>query len=222
MAAPLFFQIAEAIRGPGASTPLWHWPKGLNLKKEKVCRLSGHRPGKACHSLVESWVIPGKSFLPTCQLHRSIWISKKSGRRLCPGTEPEADAMLKDFEFWPSDVLKTYANLGVRLQAPPSYEDACRDQVLEESGSGPDIVSPQRGLVYSFSLLKPESWSVPFVAASAADARRISWFVGKSFVGQSEPSKAFVWKGTPGKHHVTAIDDLGRSRTIDLVVTVQR
>ena len=83
-AGPLFFAIADALRARGPMPEsIVHGV--LNLKKIKVCALSGQLPGPYCSHLKDTWFIPGKSPITTCRIHREIAIDPRTGMRACPG-----------------------------------------------------------------------------------------------------------------------------------------
>ena len=72
-AGPLFFNIVDGLR---SRTPLIEQfsSAGLNLKRVKVCALSGQLPGPYCDHFKESWFIPGKSPIATCAIHRGVTV----------------------------------------------------------------------------------------------------------------------------------------------------
>src|SRR5208282_4000068 len=104
-AGPLFFQIVDALQARGGlREAILH--RHLNLKRIKVCALSGQLPGPYCDHFKETLFIPGKSPISTCSIHRGIQIDIHSGLRACPGNT--GGATTRTFEFWPSDLLKLF------------------------------------------------------------------------------------------------------------------
>jgi penicillin-binding protein 1C len=80
-AGVLFFDIVDALRARGSLTE--EGPQlPLNLKRVKVCALSGQLPGPYCTHLEDTWFIPGKSPIATCQIHRAVMIDVKTGLRV--------------------------------------------------------------------------------------------------------------------------------------------
>ncbi|HXR35045.1 MAG TPA: penicillin-binding protein 1C, partial [Candidatus Binataceae bacterium] len=97
-AGPLFFAIADALRARGPiPESIVHGP--LNLKKIRVCALSGQLPGPYCSHLKDTWFIPGKSPITTCRIHREVAIDPRTGMRACPGGG--GPSLNRVFEFWP-------------------------------------------------------------------------------------------------------------------------
>ncbi len=131
-AGPLFFDIADALRARGPlEESIVHG--SLNLKKVKVCALSGQLPGPYCERLKTTWFIPGKSPIATCQIHRAIAINARTGRRGCSdattpieagdrvdGGQPRLALRARGdpvttqvYEFWPSDLEALFRTASV-------------------------------------------------------------------------------------------------------------
>jgi penicillin-binding protein 1C len=222
LAAPLFFSIAEGQRGrekfdeqAGWNAPL----QKLNVKKVAVCAVSGAFPEPACPHRKWAWMIPGRSPIAKCDIHRQVLVSRKTGRRLCSVAKPR-DAELKVFEFWSSDLLSALKDVGIHKALPPDFEPGCdpADESLA-SGRAPEILSPRREVAYALSLSASDPRNViPFEAISDADARGLSWFVGSEFVGRSGTREPFLWHARRGKHLVTVVDERGRSASAELEV----
>lgn len=83
IAGPLFFQIVDVLKQTHNTNPTWRNSYGLDIKKIKVCSVSGHLPGPHCHHQRDTWFIPGKSPITTCEIHREVLISNQTGQRLC-------------------------------------------------------------------------------------------------------------------------------------------
>ena len=50
-------------------------------------------------------------------------------------------------------------------------------------------------------------------AQTEPDVAKLYWFAGKTFLGAASPREALHWHPVPGIHHLTALDDRGRSST---------
>jgi penicillin-binding protein 1C len=214
LAAPLFFNLVDALKNQATGREAWLNPWGLNLKKVKVCALSGHLPGKHCEHLTESWFIPGKSPISTCPVHRQILVSQASGLRACD--ETKTGLRKETFEFWPSDLAHVYAAAGVARQPPPSYEPSCTG-VERQAGGGlpPAITSPSTSVVYTIRRnqkdLPSGQLEIPLQAVADGDAHKLFWFIGNELIGSAEPQKPVLWNPRPGKFMVRVVDDLGRN-----------
>jgi penicillin-binding protein 1C len=203
-AGPLFFHIADALRARGGMREaIVH--QHLNLKRIKVCALSGQLPGPYCDHFKETLFIPGKSPITTCSIHRGIQIDTHSGLRACPGKT--GGVITRTYEFWPSDLLKLFRSAGLERKMPPPLDPACRK--FAGAGAPPLISSPNRGIAYSIT---PDGGTeIPFAAITDADSRVVYWFVDDRLVGTSRSGESFMWKARPGSFLVRAIDQQGRA-----------
>ena len=213
MAGPLFFGIADALHAEG---PLLESVvhQQLNLRKVRVCSLSGALPGPHCHSLKESWFIPGVSPIASCGVHREVSVDKHTGLRLCAGFDQ--DAKREVYEFWPSDVVNLFRLAGVGRRTPPPFSPMCK--APSRPGAAPLISSPQPSLIYSVRW--NESSEISFAAVTDADSREVFWFVDDSLVGSSPSGQPFFWKARPGNFVVRAVDDQGRANSRRIQVSM--
>jgi penicillin-binding protein 1C len=210
-AAPLFFEIIDSLKSQ-AREIVGFSRRGLsdlNLTKVEVCALSGGLPGPVCNQRASTWFIPGKSPIAKCDVHRRIYINARTGLRACTEGAPGSSSAV--YEFWPSDLLAIFRQAGMPRRIPPPYEPGCRMDVTAAKGVGPQIMSPQEGVVYSLRASNLSGERVPLTAVTDADARTVRWFVDEEYLGESFSGKPFFWLPKPGKFVVRAVDDLGRS-----------
>lgn len=225
LAAPLFFSIVDELKSRNLTAePRWLNQIGLGIKKVKVCAISGKIPGKHCHHQVDAWFIPGKSPIATCDIHREIDVVEKSGLRACD--ETVFSTRKEVFEFWPSDLLQIFRLAGIPRKTPPAFESRCKVLATQAQGIPPSIVSPRKDVVYSLRVTegreKENSEIVPLAAVADGDAVKLNWFIGATYLGQSEPQKPFLWKPRPGHYVVRVVDDLGRADSREIEVRVTR
>jgi penicillin-binding protein 1C len=215
-AGPLFFQIVDALRARGGLSEAI--VRGhLNLKKIRVCALSGQLPGPYCDHFTDTLFIPGKSPIATCSIHRAVRIDSASGFRACPGS---ADATTtRVYEFWPSDLLKLFRGAGLARTIPPPFDPSCRKFT---AGMAPTISSPSRGIIYTTTANRAAE--IPFAAVTDADSRIVYWFVDDQLVGTSSSGESLMWKARPGSYLVRAIDQQGRAvaEELKVVTTAER
>ena len=203
-AGPLFFQIVDALRAHGGlREAIVH--QHLNLKRIKVCALSGKLPGPFCDHFKETLFIPGKSPITTCSIHREVRIDVRSGLRACPGSGAEVAPYV--FEFWPSDLLKLFRSAGLPRKMPPPLDPNCRKFL--SAGMPPLISSPSRAVTYSAGAARVSE--IPFAAVTDADSRMVYWFVDDQLVGTSRSGESLMWKARPGSFLIRAIDQQGRA-----------
>ena len=210
-AGPLFFQIVDALKARGdLREAIVHGH--LNLKKIKVCALSGQLPDPYCDHFTDTLFIPGKSPIATCSIHRAVRIDNQSGFRACPGS---ADAVTTSiFEFWPSDLLKLFRSAGLARKMPPPLDPACRK--FTGAGMPPMISSPSRGITYTTTAV--HGAEIPFTAVTDADSRVVYWFVDDQLIGTSASGDSLMWKARPGSFLIRAIDQQGRAVAEELRV----
>ena len=227
MAAPLFFELMEALAASERLTiPASSLAGGggdgnggeLNLKQVKVCAASGQLPGPHCHHTKWTWFIPGRSPIATCDIHREIVVSPGTGLRLCSALANEGRPTV--FEFWPSDLLKLFAQAGLPRAAPPAWDPRCRMGDLAGQGAPPKITSPKAGLVYSVRATEDSAQQISLTAIADADVTKEFWFIDETYVGQARPRDPLLWTPKPGMHDVRVVDDQGRSDSQRLQVQV--
>lgn len=226
-AAPLFFDIARAVRGRESLPDLARQNlDDLRLIRLPVCAATGDVNTALCANtpggIAETWFIPGVSPISDSGILREILIDKQTGLRQCreiPGVTER-----KVWEFWPADLRRLYWQAGVSKPRPPAFAPECIQQNAQSlGGKAPAIVSPRPGVVYSRRLSIPEGGAIPLLADVDADVDTVFWFEGTSFLGQSLPYDGVIpsrdsngvlfWKPSPGISTLRAVDSLGRSAT---------
>ncbi len=221
LAAPLFFEIAEGLaRTESLDGALWSRPaRALNVKRSEVCSVSGAEPHAFCPHRKWAWIIPGKSPIARCDVHRSVLVDTRTGKRTCGGATDPSHYRAEVFEFWPSDLHESFRRLGIHKTRPPEMDAACDDNGMRVRQSPPEIVLPRREVVYALRLSDPEEKRrLPFQATADGNVRRLDWFVGSKYLGSSRPGETFYWVATRGQHLVTVVDDSGTSQSQQLEV----
>jgi penicillin-binding protein 1C len=213
-AGPLLFSIADALRAAGEPEGPPAPPHPLSLVRAPVCALSGAIPGAFCPGHKDTWLIPGISPIATCSVHREVSIDARTGLRACPGRSEGVRRAV--YEFWPSHLLALFRSVGIARRTPPPFAPDCVER--SAAGLALKIESPQAHVVYA--LRDGQADEIPLSAVSDADGRRVSWFIDDAFVGRSEPGGSLFWRARPGHFVLRAIDELGRSRTQPLEVTL--
>lgn len=216
-AAPLFFKIIRQLdrvektsRGPLSEA-------GLNLAQVTICKATGDIANLDCDKTVVSYFIPGVSAIKLSGISRRIPINVDNGLRACRHKPPQTK--MEVYEFWPTDVLKAYAEAGVSIRRPPAFEENCADAEISVTGRAPQIVFPAQGSVF---VLKPSDKGQLKVALKAtldSDAGRVYWFINNRLIRSSRAEEVIETEVGSGKIGITAVDDAGRSNSI--VVTVR-
>jgi len=214
-AAPLFFALIDGLRGQGLAGQEAPAPIPSGLARVEVCSASGDLPNEHCRERKQTWFIPGKSPIRESTLHRAVLVDTRTGEAVCtegPHTRREV------FEYWPSDMQRLFREAGIPRRQPPRLPD-CVARGESESGDGPRIVSPLRGVTYTLRLGKRTTIALRAHATGAG--AKIFWFDGNSLIGNVASGEALPWSPTSaGRHLLRAVDEVGRTDTRELVVEV--
>jgi penicillin-binding protein 1C len=208
-AAPLFFEIADAIEAdrPDAVRPAPPAPKGL--ARVEICLASGALPNQWCPERGTTWFIPGKSPIRVSDVHRPVMIDDVTGLAACPPYDGKRMHQ-EIYEFWPSDLQQVFIAAGIPRRKPPRAE-GCADAGRPD-GAAPRITSPLRGSAYVLRLKEQAKERLALNATTDADARALYWFVDDAYVGRSAPGEPLYWQPVQaGQFRVRAVDDRGRS-----------
>ena len=219
-AAPLFFQIVDAVRlaKPNLVVPVFRGAP--NLAQVEVCAASGDLPNADCPQTITTWFIPGKSPIRVSQIHRRVVVDIRTGRQACPPFDVR-NTRSEVYEFWPSDLQRLFSQAGMpRRKPPPPGNCAIGDSA---GGVAPLITSPLSGVVYELRSGRPGDEAVPFNANVDADVRSVYWFVNDAFVGAGKPGVALGWVPVhSGSFTIRAVDDHGRTDSRELRVGLIR
>ncbi len=205
-AAPLFFEIVEALRPTLQAAPHPAGPE-LRIDAVEVCAVSGQMPGAHCPRTTSTHFIPGTSPIASCEVHREVQLDA-DGRRACPG---EVGATARVLEFWPSDLLRLFEQAGLPRRRPPPYAARCGVAERAEQGKAPSITSPQPDVVYNLRAHGLGREEIPLSATADADVEILRWFIGERYVGSARRGEPFLWRAQPGDFVVRVVDDSGRA-----------
>jgi penicillin-binding protein 1C len=207
-AAPLFFQIIDALGAEHAhlQEPILAMPD--NIKRVQICLASGELPNQWCPQTGWTWFIPGKSPIKVSNVHRPVVIDDATGEPACP---PYAAGRthVEVYEFWSSDLQQVFEQAGMPRRVPPQ-NPGC-DNAGQIVGDPPRITSPLRGSSYAMRLNKTDQGNIAFNATADADTHALFWFVNDAYIGTSAPDTALFWQPlTAGRYDVRVVDDHGR------------
>ncbi|HEY3662432.1 MAG TPA: penicillin-binding protein 1C [Chthoniobacterales bacterium] len=212
-AAPLLFQIVDALRADGYACPKRHTPPpNANLRQVEFCAVSGQLPTDACPHRISGWFIPGVSPISQCRIHREILIDVASGLRV--NAEDATPATRREvFEFWPSDLLALFDQAGLPRRTPPPFLPGSGVEALARRGQAPRIVSPKSNTTYSLDEDASTERALSLQAETEPDVKQIYWFADHVFLGTSRRGAPLSWQPKAGSYKVIALDDHGRSDT---------
>jgi penicillin-binding protein 1C len=171
--------------------------------------------------VVKGWFIPGKSPIEACDVHRRVWVDNLTGCRLMSEPQDSATAHAEVCEFWPSDLAKLFQAAGLPRVSPPALQGQASSSVASrgDSGKGPMIVSPKKGLIYHVRVGAENDEVLNLEATAETSRENLHWFVDATYLGVSAPSSALLWKLQAGKHVIRAVDDFGRADSRLVTVT---
>jgi len=210
-AAPLFFEIVDALSNQE------HFPTdlitevGLDLIRVDVCLPSGDLPGRHCPATEKSWFIPGKSPIRISNIYREIPINKTTDLRACGNNDRDNNIEMQVFEFWPSDILRLFRRAGISRRQPPDFDPECNLETQAASGLAPQIQSPDPSVHYALRSGQLEKEQIPFSAVSDADVKKLFWFVDHRYVGSAKSGEPFYWQAELNSSIVRVVDDHGRA-----------
>lgn len=211
VAAPLFFRIADALRGqlPREPDRLLYPPAGV--LQVQVCAASGDLPNADCPRRAPAWYIPGKSPIRVSTVHRRVAVDMRTGERACDGT-PARYIRSEVYEYWTSDLERLFQLAGMPRRRPPA--DHCGGEDAALASQPPAIVSPLAGATYQLRAGGDERGDVFLNASASAEVRSLYWFADGAYLGTSRPSEVLAWKPERGGElDVSVVDDQGASAT---------
>ena len=222
-AAPLFFQIIDALGAERAQ--LQEPQRGVpdNIRRVQVCLASGELPNQWCPQTGWTWFIPGKSPIKVSNVHRPVVIDDATGKPACP-PYTTGRTHVEVYEFWPSDLKQVFVQAGMPRRDPP--ENPACENAGQVTGDPPRITSPLRGSSYAMRLHALQSSRqggdrIAFNATADADAHALYWFANDAYIGHSAPGEPLFWQPqTAGRYDVRVVDDHGRSDQRPLEVSL--
>jgi penicillin-binding protein 1C len=218
-AAPLFFELIKSIYSEDKNAAYSGLDaSNLNLREVEVCAISGDLPNAYCRKTLKTHFIPLKSPITVCDVHRPVFIDKKTGLRR-PYYDPEK-TNVSVYEFWSSEILSVFEAAGIAHKKPPKFLPDLEINEISHYGKAPQIILPVQNITYVFRAQNFENESMAFQADADADAKALFWFLDNKYVGQSKPGTILSVKPPSGVFSVKAVDDLGRSSEIPLKVEI--
>ncbi len=213
VAAPLFFEIVEAIDGP---VPLRATKPVDELAEIEVCSRSGRRPGSYCENTttVEA---PARSAAPErCDIHVQIDIDVDSGRRLPDGCRPDGvdDIEKRIVERLPSAVASFERARGRRAGSMPPIHPDCRS----EDDATLSITSPREESTVVLETTRPADRQMVRLEAYSSTGSEVHWYVDGRHLASEDPDEAVYWVPEPGNWTIAAVDDRGNRDIVELSV----
>ncbi len=212
-AAPLFFNIVDALRNEGLVAQELPRLPPAKLTRVEVCAASGDLPDVDCHQRVSTWYQPGKSPIRISNLHRRVLIDRRTGEAVC---DESPDTQWQVVEYWPSDMQRLFRDAGMpRRDAPRQPE--CVGSKRATGSSEPQIVSPLRAVTYTTRISNPVA-----ISLKAEGSRgKLYWFANEAFLGQANAGEGLAWQPPrAGRFVLRAVDEAGQADSRDINVEV--
>lgn len=207
-AAPLFFNIIDALKATQNLQKSTNWIPPKSIKKIEICLASGDLPNHWCPELGYTWFIPGVSPIRVSTLHQPVLIDDATGKAVCPPLEGKK-FHTEIFEFWPSDLRSIFNQAGLYHRLPPSNYNC---QKGWNNLSSPHIISPQRASSYTLRLSIKDQSHLALMANSNGSVQTLYWFADNNYLGSNNPTQPLFWQPKiTGKYHLRVVDDHGKS-----------
>jgi penicillin-binding protein 1C len=215
MAGPLFFQIVRALAKIKTIEDIKP-PYDLNIAKVDVCRSTGDLANEYCKKTVQTYFIPGVSSIKMSDITRVIPIDVKTGKRACRHRPPHT--RLEAYDFWPSNILKSFELAGVSIKRPPAFMEDCDTIDTFNKGKPPVIHYPTSGSVYIVRSHNLENEKIALKGSLDSDSNKIYWYVNGKLIGESKAEETIEVKAAIGEMEIVATDNMGRSAKSDIVI----
>jgi penicillin-binding protein 1C len=213
-AAPLFFNIVDALRTEGMVASEVPQLPPAKLTRVEVCAGSGDLPNADCPQRVSTWYLPGKSPIRISQLHKRVLIDRRTGAAVC---EESATTHWQVIEQWPSDMQRLFRDAGMPRRDAPRLPDCGGRKTDRGNGKEPQIVSPLRAVTYTTRLSKP----VPITLRAEGVRGKQFWFSNEAFIGEAAAGEAINWQPPKaGRFVLRVVDEAGLADSRDISVEV--
>jgi len=191
---------------------------GLNLIETDVCALSGCLPGPYCKKTLKTYFIPAKSPIDICDVHRPVFIDKKTGLRRAYYDPEKTD--MEIYEFWSSEILSVFEAAGILHKTPPRFMPDLEINEISNYGKAPQIILPKDNITYVVRAQDFKGENMSFQADADSDAKMIFWFLDNKYIGKSKSGTILAANVQGGTYEVKAVDDLGRAASSTLKVEI--
>ncbi|AFE49862.1 bifunctional penicillin-binding protein 1C [Rickettsia prowazekii str. Katsinyian] len=211
-AAPLFFNIIEAITRPNKDEDLiLSKIHELNITKVKVCADTGDIDNDMCPVKTETLFIKGKSPIKQSDIYKKILIDLKNGMPTCKFVKGQTE--YKIINLLPIDILLLYQKAGMHIFPKPIPNNNCNN-FTNWYHQKPKIIYPVKNSLNSIK----ENDTMTFSAISHNKASNIFWFVDNKLIATAKPNEPVIWKARIGEFTISAINDSGKSDSVKIYI----
>lgn len=181
------------------------------VKKRKVCVVSGELAGPYCDKTVWDYYIPGISSNKPCSVHRCIYVRKADGVEVCRYcmSDHQDKYLSRIVEIWPPDVASALRAMGRKIEKIPKHNPECNAFNVRD---GLRIRSPMSRGYYAVNRMLPfDEQKILLKAESDTDCEIVYWFLDDTLIHKGSPDQMFYINPEPGEHIITVIDTRGRN-----------
>lgn len=211
-AGPILFELFRALEPRGSKAAA---KAGLDIAEIEVCADSRELPGPDCPRRVPARIMPGRTHLAPCPVHRRMLVDAVTGERLSADCLAGHEAKTIAVAEYPPELVSWWRSTGIPFETPPPPAPDCPGI----SGDGPRIVSPSPATVYAVRPDIPAEYQqIALTADVPATTSRLSWYVDGELAAQAAPGARLFWQPTPGAHRLVVTDDAGRMSAVTVHV----
>ncbi len=213
VAAPLFFDIVEAIDDP---YPLRRLRPDDDIAHIEVCPRSGRRPGPHCPHTTTTEAPATTAAPQRCDMHVEIDVDSATGKRLPSGCRPDTVDHIEQrvVEALPDEAARFERARGRRAGTMPAIHPDCR----AEERATLSITSPrEESTILLEPTRHPDSQLVRLEAYSSIGSP-IHWYIDGHHIDSAAADEAVYWVPEPGMWTITAVDERGMRTSRQLEV----
>jgi penicillin-binding protein 1C len=211
-ATPLLFLIFEEI---ARGSDRW-FKKSGNIKKRRICAISGQKPDEFCKKTVMDSYIPGVSSEKPCEIHKQVDLDPKAGYIICDHCRNDQKAKKRVVEDYPPEYSSWLVKENVKFRKVPEHNPDCSKFF---ASSRLKIKSPYNKKRYFFRQdMDPENQMIKLEASTCIDTKTLFWFINRKYYSKTKPGENLLYNARPGIYSVTCTDNTGRSDEVEFTV----
>lgn len=204
-AGPVLFEALNLLPAP---TPAWFSRPEGRFAEAEVCVPSGHLRGRFCTQTDTLLIVPAGLKTSVCPYHRPVILTADGSRRLyehCTGSTP---SVRRSWFILPPVWEWYYRRHHPEYVTLPPLADGC----------GEDVLQPMQFIYPAPHARITLSWQMDgtlgFIRAELAHNNpnsTVYWHLDDQYVGRTEDFHQLVLQPPPGRHTLTAVDNLGNA-----------
>jgi penicillin-binding protein 1C len=210
MSVPLLFDLFNSI---DYNNKVKWFTKPDDLLERRVCAETGLLPTKYCSGFANDFYINRTSHNRYCNIHEEIFVNNDSTIEYCPGCLPSDSFIKAVYPHYQPELEMWFKENGIEYKKQPPHNASCEMRFTDK---GPVIISPSEN--YEYLVERNAKEEILLKAAPDAGIRAHYWYINNKFYRKSSPGENIFFKPVEGKYLITCLDDVGRDRSISVVV----